>query len=199
MSKGRSTAFEPSETNEGRAKAIRLSLQVVERRQRSSAPNICTVDLHANPARTKNSASDRQGAAAAQNCHVRVNISIKRFLTAAKPDSDPSRTSDRARGVRKFIEHRNFFVHFEDLAALLGVMGENRATYRAAQDNPTLLTIEEVAVMLNVGPRFVRRLVAERRIAFHKVGHYVRFDAVDVAAWIAAGRVDTTGGERRRR
>ena len=53
--------------------------------------------------------------------------------------------------------------------------------------------------MLNVGPRFVRRLVAERRIAFHKVGHYVRFDAVDVAAWIAAGRVDTTGGERRRR
>ncbi len=78
-------------------------------------------------------------------------------------------------------------------------MGENRATYRAAQDNPTLLTIEDVAVMLNVGPRFVRRLVAERRIAFHKVGHYVRFDAVDVAAWIAAGRVDTTGGERRRR
>ncbi len=52
-----------------------------------------------------------------------------------------------------------------------------------------LLTIDEVATMLNVSTRFVRRLVAERRITFHKIGHYVRFDACDGEAWIAAGRV----------
>jgi len=81
--------------------------------------------------------------------------------------------------------------------ALFVDMRENHARHGAAERTPTLLTIEEVAAMLNVGPRFVRRLVAERRIAFHKVGHYVRFDAVDVAAWIAGGRVDTTAGEQR--
>jgi excisionase family DNA binding protein len=83
--------------------------------------------------------------------------------------------------------------------ALFLDMRKNHAPQVGAEDTPTLLTIEEVAAMLNVGPRFVRRLVAERRIAFHKVGHYVRFDTVDVAAWIAAGRVETTAGERRRR
>jgi len=50
-------------------------------------------------------------------------------------------------------------------------MRETRASHRENVDTPTLLTIEEVAEVLNVGPRFVRRLVAERRIAFHKVGH----------------------------
>ena len=87
----------------------------------------------------------------------------------------------------------------EGSTALLLDMRENRGRHGEAEDTRALLTIEEVAAMLNVGPRFVRRLVAERRIAFHKVGHYVRFDAVDVAAWIAAGRVDTRAGERRRR
>jgi excisionase family DNA binding protein len=78
-------------------------------------------------------------------------------------------------------------------------MRENRGRHGGTEGAPTLLTIDQVAAMLNVGPRFVRRLVAERRIAFHKVGHYVRFDVVDVAAWIDAGRVPTTTGERRRR
>jgi excisionase family DNA binding protein len=57
-----------------------------------------------------------------------------------------------------------------------------------------LLTIEEVADRLNVGVRFVRRLVAERRIVFHKVGHYVRFNPADVDALIAAGRVGDDPG-----
>ena len=75
----------------------------------------------------------------------------------------------------------------EGSTALFLGMRENRGRHGGTEGAPTLLTIEEVAAMLNVGPRFVRRLVAERRIAFHKVGHYVRFDVVDVAAWIAAG------------
>ena len=59
-----------------------------------------------------------------------------------------------------------------------------------------LLTIQEVADRLNVEVRFVRRLVAERRIVFHKVGRYVRFDRADVEALIEAGRVETTSSRR---
>ena len=54
---------------------------------------------------------------------------------------------------------------------------------------PALLTTDEVAAMLGTGPRFVRRLVAERRIPFIKVGRHVRFTASDVTDFIEAGRV----------
>jgi excisionase family DNA binding protein len=53
-----------------------------------------------------------------------------------------------------------------------------------------LLTVEETARRLGTGPRFVRRLVAERRIRFYHVGKYVRFDPDDVADYIRQGRVD---------
>lgn len=53
-----------------------------------------------------------------------------------------------------------------------------------------LLTPEEVADRLRTTPRFVRRLVAERRIAFTKVGKFVRIAAEDVEAFLAAGRVE---------
>ncbi len=53
-----------------------------------------------------------------------------------------------------------------------------------------LLTVEETAERLGTGVRFVRRLVAERRIRFYKVGKYVRFDPDDLAAYIRDGRVD---------
>nr|MDT0658962.1 helix-turn-helix domain-containing protein [Micromonospora sp. DSM 115978] len=52
-----------------------------------------------------------------------------------------------------------------------------------------LLTAEEVAARLRATPRFVRRLVAERRIAFVKVGRLVRFEASAVAAYIEKNRV----------
>lgn len=53
-----------------------------------------------------------------------------------------------------------------------------------------LLTIEEVADRFRTSQRFVRRLIAERRIAFTKVGKFVRIRTVDVEAFIAAGRVE---------
>lgn len=53
-----------------------------------------------------------------------------------------------------------------------------------------LLTVPELALVLKVEVRFVRRLVAERRIPFHKVGKFVRFYRKDVAEFIAAGRVE---------
>ncbi|RIV32406.1 helix-turn-helix domain-containing protein [Micromonospora radicis] len=52
-----------------------------------------------------------------------------------------------------------------------------------------LLTADEVAARLKATPRFVRRLVAERRIAFVKVGRLVRFEASAVAAYIETHRV----------
>ena len=52
-----------------------------------------------------------------------------------------------------------------------------------------LLTGEEVAVLLKVTPRFVRRLVTERRIEYVKVGRAVRFGPEAVAAYIERNKV----------
>lgn len=53
-----------------------------------------------------------------------------------------------------------------------------------------MLNIDQVAERLGTSPRFVRRLVAERRIAFNKVGRHIRFNATDVERFIEAGRVE---------
>jgi len=52
-----------------------------------------------------------------------------------------------------------------------------------------LLTLEQVADQLGTTPRHVRRLVFERRIAYRKLGRYVRFHPDDVAEYVAANRV----------
>lgn len=52
------------------------------------------------------------------------------------------------------------------------------------------LTVEEAGEYLNTGVRFVRRLIAERRIAFHKVGVHVRLSVPDLEAFVQAGRVE---------
>lgn len=54
----------------------------------------------------------------------------------------------------------------------------------------TLLDITALAERLGVTERFVRRLVAERRIPFLKIGKFIRFEPADVAAWIDEQRVD---------
>ena len=68
------------------------------------------------------------------------------------------------------------------------------------QGNPpaALLTITEAAARLGTPTRFVRRLVAERRIGFTKVGRYVRFSNADLDAFIAAGRVEPVDRTQRR-
>ncbi len=47
-----------------------------------------------------------------------------------------------------------------------------------------LLTAEELAALLRTTPRFVRRLVAERRIEYVKVGRSVRFREAAVIDYI---------------
>jgi excisionase family DNA binding protein len=57
-----------------------------------------------------------------------------------------------------------------------------------------LLTLGEVAERLNTTPRHVRRLVFERRIAYRKLGRYVRFHPDDVAEYVAAHRIEPASG-----
>ena len=56
-------------------------------------------------------------------------------------------------------------------------------------DDGALMDIDDVAERLAVSPRFVRRLVEERRITFLKIGRHVRFDRSDVERWIESQRV----------
>jgi excisionase family DNA binding protein len=52
------------------------------------------------------------------------------------------------------------------------------------------LTVPEAAAHLNTSVRFVRRLIAERRIAFHHMGRHVRLRVTDLEAFVQAGRVE---------
>jgi excisionase family DNA binding protein len=60
-----------------------------------------------------------------------------------------------------------------------------------------LLDVNAAAAHLGVSPRFVRRLVAERRIAFIKLGRHLRFELVDLERFISDGRVDVPWSEPR--
>lgn len=57
-----------------------------------------------------------------------------------------------------------------------------------------MLTVPEVAERLGTSQRFVRRLIAERRIPYTKLGKHVRLADNDVDAFIAAGRVEAVAG-----
>ena len=54
----------------------------------------------------------------------------------------------------------------------------------------TLLTVEQAAERLGTSERFVRRLIAERRITYVKLGRHVRIAADDLMNFIATGRVE---------
>jgi excisionase family DNA binding protein len=55
---------------------------------------------------------------------------------------------------------------------------------------PHLLSIDELAEHLGVTVRHIRRLIAEHRVPYLKVGRLVRFDPGDVTKWLADARVD---------
>ena len=52
-----------------------------------------------------------------------------------------------------------------------------------------LLTVDQDAEHLGTKARFVRRLIAEKRIPYVKLGAHVRIDQSDLDAFIDAGRV----------
>lgn len=53
-----------------------------------------------------------------------------------------------------------------------------------------LLTVDQAAEHLGTSTRFIRRLIAERRIAFNKLGRHVRLSTTDLDSFIQAGRVE---------
>ena len=59
--------------------------------------------------------------------------------------------------------------------------------------NDRLLTVEEAAERLATSPRFVRRLMSERRIVYVRMGRKgspVRIAESDLEAFVAAARVE---------
>ncbi len=62
-----------------------------------------------------------------------------------------------------------------------------------------LHTVEQAAERLNTTERFVRRLVTERRIPFHKVGRHIRITEADIVRFLHEHRVEVvelTWGDR---
>ena len=51
------------------------------------------------------------------------------------------------------------------------------------------VSIDEAAAYLNVSVRFMRRLVADRRLRHFKVGKFLRFCPCDLDAFVTAGEV----------
>lgn len=60
----------------------------------------------------------------------------------------------------------------------------------ATKAEDRLLTLEQAAEVLGTGPRFPRRLVAERRIRFVKVGRHVRIPLAALDEFIAQATVE---------
>ena len=52
------------------------------------------------------------------------------------------------------------------------------------------LSVPEAARYLNTSVRFIRRLISERRIAFHKLGAHVRLALADLDSFAQSGRVE---------
>jgi|GEM_PF-1453652 len=61
-----------------------------------------------------------------------------------------------------------------------------------------LLDVTAAAAYLGTPVRFTRRLIAERRIPFHKIGRYVRIRRTDLDTYIAQARVEQESGTARR-
>ncbi|MDP9419446.1 MAG: helix-turn-helix domain-containing protein [Actinomycetota bacterium] len=58
---------------------------------------------------------------------------------------------------------------------------------RTSERQP-LIDLAAVAERLGVNQRHIRRLVAERRIPYLKWGHLLRFDPVELDAWLDRAR-----------
>jgi excisionase family DNA binding protein len=70
----------------------------------------------------------------------------------------------------------------------LATTGANKDRRRAMAER--LLTVQEAGEMLNTGERFPRRLIAERRIRFVRVGRHVRIPEGAIAEYVAAQTVE---------
>ena len=72
-------------------------------------------------------------------------------------------------------------------------------TARSRPDVERLLSVVQVAELLGTSERFPRRLIAERRIKFVRVGRHVRVPESALREFIEAGLVEPTSVVRRGR
>jgi len=70
---------------------------------------------------------------------------------------------------------------------------DQRVTLHVLPDE--MLTIEEAASRIKMSTRYVRRAVAERRIAFHRLGRSIRIDPADLAEFMNENRVEPMTAE----
>lgn len=63
------------------------------------------------------------------------------------------------------------------------------ALWEESTTTPPLLDVTGLAERLGVTERFVRRLVAERRVPFLKLGKFVRFDPRAIEFWLDSATV----------
>lgn len=64
----------------------------------------------------------------------------------------------------------------------------------AIRNHDNLWDIDAVADRLGVRVRYVRRLVAERRIPYLKLGRLLRFDPDEIDAWLNEARRPSQAG-----
>lgn len=82
-------------------------------------------------------------------------------------------------------------------ALALVILAGAARTSPGAPGNP-LLTVAQAAERLGVGERFVRRLIAEKRITVYRIGgRHVRLAEADVASFIRAGRSEPEEAPKR--
>jgi excisionase family DNA binding protein len=63
------------------------------------------------------------------------------------------------------------------------------ALWEESTTTPPLLDVASLAERLGVTERFVRRLVAERRVPFLKLGKFIRFDPRAIESWLDSATV----------
>ena len=56
---------------------------------------------------------------------------------------------------------------------------------------PQLIDIPQLAAVLGTSIRHIRRLIAEHRIPYLKVGRLIRFDPADISTWLDGSRHQT--------
>jgi len=67
---------------------------------------------------------------------------------------------------------------------------ESEASVATVDAPEPLIDIGTLAERLGVTERFVRRLVEERRVSYHKIGKFIRFDPNEISGWIADTRIE---------
>ena len=78
--------------------------------------------------------------------------------------------------------------------ALSAASEDSNAARHTSRERRSLLDIEELATWLGIEVGFVRRLIAQRRIPFVKIGKFVRFDPNEIEAWIDGQRIPPESG-----